>query len=271
METNETLETGYGPATPSGDNILNDFARGEADGFRALAAARGERVYDDADLALALGDGESPSPFANYALLQRPLGADEWLVAVERMHDFFASSPGGPFLLMSVWPTPDLRVHDFGLVGHPPFMYRPAGPIPEALPKGLRIVAVGDAAEAAAYEDVLVHAYPVPELQPFSPGCFLPAPALDAPGWRHWVGYLDDAPVATASAYDDGQFVHVEFISARPECRGRGVGKAMTIRATNHGSRPAVLIASDAGRPTYERLGYIPVSRHTLWAGHRRP
>jgi len=43
----------------------------------------------------------------------------------------------------------------------------------------------------------------------------------------------------------------------------------MTIRATNYASRPAVLNASDAGRPTYERLGYIPISRCTLWAGHR--
>lgn len=145
IETDDTLETGSGPATPSGDNILNDFARGEADGFRALAAARGERVYEDADLALVLTDGESPTPFGDVALLQRP--------------------------------TPDLGAHGFGLVGHPRFMYRPAGSIPEALPPGLRIGAVGDATEAAAYEDVLVHAYPVPELEPFSPGCFLPAPA----------------------------------------------------------------------------------------------
>lgn len=32
---------------------------------------------------------------------------------------------------------------------------------------------------------------------------------------------------------------------------------------------PAVLIASDLGRPVYERLGYRPLLRYTLWAGHR--
>ncbi|MDT4977821.1 MAG: hypothetical protein QOG98_3579, partial [Pseudonocardiales bacterium] len=30
-------------------------------------------------------------------------------------------------------------------------------------------------------------------------------------------------------------------------------------------SLPAVLFASDSGRPVYERLGYLPVSRWTLW------
>ena len=34
--------------------------------------------------------------------------------------------------------------------------------------------------------------------------------------------------------------------------------------------QPAMLIASDLGRPIYERMGYLPVSRCTLWVGARR-
>ena len=30
MDTDEELESGYGPTTPDGDNLLNDFARGES-------------------------------------------------------------------------------------------------------------------------------------------------------------------------------------------------------------------------------------------------
>jgi hypothetical protein len=32
---------------------------------------------------------------------------------------------------------------------------------------------------------------------------------------------------------------------------------------------PSMLIASDLGRPTYERMGYLPMARFTLWAGAR--
>ena len=35
METDEELETGYGGATPAGDNLCNDYAQGLADGFMA--------------------------------------------------------------------------------------------------------------------------------------------------------------------------------------------------------------------------------------------
>jgi len=32
-------------------------------------------------------------------------------------------------------------------------------------------------------------------------------------------------------------------------------------------SLPAVLIASDDGRPVYDRLGYLSIARWTLWLG----
>ena len=103
-----------------------------------------------------------------------------------------------------------------------------------------------------------------------TPVCFPPR-ALEAPRWQHWVGYLDGAPVATASAIVGDHHVDVEFISTLPEVRGRGIGRAATAVATLAASdRPAMLISSDDGRSVYERLGYLPLLRFTLWAGHRR-
>ena len=32
---------------------------------------------------------------------------------------------------------------------------------------------------------------------------------------------------------------------------------------------PSMLIASDPGRPTYQRMGYLTMARFTLWAGAR--
>jgi hypothetical protein len=58
----------------------------------------------------------------------------------------------------------------------------------------------------------------------------------------------------------------VEWISTRPEARGRGIGAAVTWAATlADPALPAMLIASDAGQPVYERMGYLRVTRFTLW------
>jgi len=87
-----------------------------------------------------------------------------------------------------------------------------------------------------------------------------------ADGWSLWVGRIDGRPVATAAAWVRGGLVGVEWISARPETRGRGVGAAVTWAATlADPTLPAMLIASDLGQPVYERMGYLRLTRFTLW------
>ena len=56
------------------------------------------------------------------------------------------------------------------------------------------------------------------------------------------------------------------MISCAETYRGKGIGEALTWAATlADPSRPAMLMASDSGRPIYERMGYIPILRLTLW------
>jgi ribosomal protein S18 acetylase RimI-like enzyme len=269
VETETTLETGYGPNTPSGDNLCNDYAAGMADGFLALAEARGDRVVaDDPDVAIA--DSGSASLFGNFAILRRPIEAAAWPALTERIHEHFAGHRGGDFIVFSAWPTPDLRNDGFGRVGHPPLMFRPPGPLVSEPVGGLELRRVLDADTARDWESTLVRGYPLAQLDAGNAG-LLPARALDAPRWQHWVGYLDGVPVATASAVVGDRHVDVEFISTLPEVRGRGVGRAATAAATLAApDRPAMLVSSDEGRTVYERLGYLPLLRFTLWAGHRR-
>jgi hypothetical protein len=270
METDEVLETGYGDGAPSGDNILNDFARGESEGFAALARARGDRVEELPEFAITLVDGASPTPFGNTAVLRAPLTAEQWVALTGRMHAFYDGNPGGPYMVMSAWPTPDLKPLGFGLVGHPPLMLRPVAPLTRKTIDNFEIRRVSDAASARDWEYVMVHGYPTPELQPFQAGCFLPERALAAPRWQHYVGYLDGRAVATSSAYVADHHQHVEFISALDDARGRGIGYEVTAQVTvADPSVPALLIASDLGKPVYDRLGYLTISRHTLWVGHR--
>jgi hypothetical protein len=269
METDEVLETGYGRAAPPGDNLCNDYAAGIADAFLSLAAARGDRIADD-DSDMALADGASASLFGNVAVMRGPVDGAAWPAAAERMHRFFGGHRGADFIVFSAWPTPDLTAHGFGRIGHPPLMFRPAGPIDEHTVDGLELRPVTDSATALDWESAFVRGYPEPALEPLRPGCLLPSPADAPPRWRHWVGYLDGSPVATSSAYVGDHHVDVEFVSTLPEARGRGVGRAATAVATLAAvDRPAMLISSDDGRGVYERMGYVPMLRFTLWAGHR--
>jgi GNAT superfamily N-acetyltransferase len=269
METDDELETGYGPNAPRGDNLLNDFVQSEAEAFAELARAKGGRVLFDAEFALMLSDCASPTPFGNVAVLQRPLAEREWPAAAARMHAFYAEAGGGPFMTFSGWPTPDVRDLGFGAIGHPPLMLRPPSPIEDALPAGFEVHAVDDDESAATFEQVLVRAYPVPEISLSPHGAVIGTPGATT-RWRHYVGLLDGEPVATGSAFVDTHHVHVEFISTMEACRGRGVGYAITAAATAAAPElPALLIASDLGQPVYRRLGYVALSRFTLWAGHR--
>jgi GNAT superfamily N-acetyltransferase len=264
VETDEQLETGYGQSTPRGDNVCNDYLRGLADGYAALAQARGDRD-------MTLGDRSSPSPFVNFAVVHQPLPDEQWKAAAERMHAFFAEGSGGSFLVWSAWPTPDLTALGFGRVGHPPLMLRLPQPLTAPPVEALEIRPVADETTAGDWETALVRGFPVAGLEASPIRSLLPVEALSAPGWRHWVAYLDGAPVATSSACVGEHHVDVEFIACVPEARGRGIGAAMAAVATCAAPElPAILIASDLGRSVYHRLGYRSILRFTLWEGHRR-
>jgi hypothetical protein len=67
------LENGHSPTTPPGDNLLLDYARAEAQAFAEITGVLGGRVHDVTELGLHLRDSSRPTPFANAALLSRPV------------------------------------------------------------------------------------------------------------------------------------------------------------------------------------------------------
>jgi GNAT superfamily N-acetyltransferase len=259
----EALENGYGAKTVSGDNLFNDFIQGDAVGAVALAEARGEPTYRDPG-RLAMADGASPLPFSNLAVIESPPGSGvESLVA--EIRSFFGGNPGGPCLLKSLFPLPDLTPQGCTLMGHPPLMLRTPIPLPPPRPD-LEIRTVADERTSSDYEETLVFGYPAPMLQPFRAGCLLPSGALDAPGWHHFVGYADGRAVAAGSCYADGRVLRVENIAVMADTRGRGFGAAITAAtvAVNLDTA-AMLVASDLGRPVYEQLGFRALHRATFW------
>jgi GNAT superfamily N-acetyltransferase len=144
-------------------------------------------------------------------------------------------------------------------------MVRWPGPRPAPTTQRVEVREVGDAAELAVAERVLVDGYPMPELQPLTPGDLL-GPAILDDRTRVWLARVDGGPAAMAAAHLHAGVTMVEYVAALPRARGRGAGSVVTWAATlADPDRPAVLLASDDGRPVYERMGYRAVERWTLW------
>jgi hypothetical protein len=267
VSDDEPLETGYGPAAPPGDNLCNDFQQETARSYAELARARGARI-DCVDGVLTMTDAGLGLPFWNRTIVEQPSLDIEQTVA--RVKAFYDGNGHSPYLFDSAGPTADLRGHGFVLMGHPPLMVRPAGaPLPGPPPE-LRIVRVEGGDTAADLERTLVDGYPAPQFQPFEKVQLFTPPTFGAAGWHHFVGYVGDRPVAAGSSYVGDRLLRVENIATLSDVRGKGYGIAITAATiAADPSKPATLIASDLGRPVYERLGFVAMLRVTYWLGMR--
>jgi ribosomal protein S18 acetylase RimI-like enzyme len=77
------------------------------------------------------------------------------------------------------------------------------------------------------------------------------------------IGSLGGRPVATGTAYLTGPTAGLYNICTDEAARGRGIGYAVTRALLEHsrasGADHAVLHATEAGRPVYERAGFVEV------------
>lgn len=258
MSDDEHLTHGWEPDLPVEDSILRRFLFANADRNAFVAERSGGRSARWDDLAVA--DPASPVIFDNAGVLLVPPVYTDLDDAVRRFLDFYP--PERHAVLISGWPTPDLSGHGLELMGHPPLMLRVPGGEAPPLPEGLTIERVTDARTLTDWVQTLVEAYPMPGGE----NTVLADPSiLDGP-LRLFVGYVDGRPVATSGARIGHGITDVEWVSARPEVRRRGIGAAITWAATlAEPSNPAVLIATDDGQPVYEAMGYLRLMRLTVW------
>jgi predicted GNAT family acetyltransferase len=119
----------------------------------------------------------------------------------------------------------------------------------------------------AAYNRVVVDGFPLPGVvEPV-----LDERVLAVRGAAAWLGYSGDEPVAASTAYTAYGITNVTLVATMPQHRRRGYGEALTWWATLvRPDLPAMLLASDDGRPVYERMGYLPLLRFALWRRDKR-
>lgn len=267
MMTTETtptrpLENGWLPDTPVEDTLLRRFVHNQGELNAVVARALGGRAGTSRDVFLA--DATSPVPYFNQAILARPLqGVDD--PALDEAESFFAEGRS-PATLLSIWPTPDLSARGWSLVGHPAFVAR--GPVPQDVPPraGVEVRPVAGAGDLGVAERIIVDGYPMPEAAGSPPGAVLPAAVLDT-GLVVRLGLCDGEPVAVGNSFVAHGLVNLCLGVTLPAGRRRGVWEALVrARVNDAPDLPAVAYTSGYSRPGFLRMGFLPVTRFTLWA-----
>ncbi|MDP3890417.1 hypothetical protein [Nocardioides sp.] len=255
----EQLTNGWEVDAPPDDTLKRRAVLAQASWPVAVAAALGRPARrTDRWSGAWIGDtGELTNP----VILTQPVRESDAASLVAEVADLIPATSA--YFLLNPWLAPDLAPYGLALLGHPPLMVRLPGPRPlGADPQGVEVVEVNDPDTLAVAEEVLIVGYPMPGCLPDS----VLRPGLLSGSTRVWLGYVDGEPAAVAAAHRAAGATLVEYVATLPVARGRGAGAAVTWAATLVDPQsPAVLVASDDGRPTYERMGYLAMERWTAW------
>lgn len=256
------LETGWLDTTPIDDNVVRRFVRNQGDLGATIALASGGRAADGPGVALA--DASGDLQWLNQATLQRPLaGVDD--PALDAIDDFWRDHTGRGNVMLSVWPTPDLARRGWELVGHPMLVVRaPAAHAPAAR-DGVSVEVVRDRGALADAEQVAVEGYPMPALVGRPPGCAL-APGVLETEITYRIGRFRGAPAGVAASFVAHGVVNLCLAATLPLARRRGVWSTLVwARVDDAPDLPAVAYTSDDSRPGFVRMGFLPITRCTLW------
>jgi hypothetical protein len=260
----EHLTDGWEPDLPVADTLLRQYVFNLAAFSEVPAVAAGARVLRTDELAAA--DLGRPAAMHNSATLLRPLPSDRPGAVLEAVEGFFDGQGTGEAYLWSAWPTPDLRPRGWVLEGHPPLLVRVPGRPPPPVPPGLRVERVTGVEGLRDWERIAVDGFPYRELQPWHPGVLLGERVLDDERMRLWVGYEGDRPVCTGTLFVAFGVAAFSLGVTLPEARRRGYWAAMAgVRLADEPGLPAVGVFSDMSRSPAEALGFLPVTRFTLW------
>jgi hypothetical protein len=263
------LENGHEASTPIADSYLRRFVMNWIETTETMAlAAGGASLRSDRFWAADVG---RPASYTNTTTLIQPVtaAAGELMADIET---FYAANDGvrRETYVFSPWPTPDLRPYGWLLGGHPPLHLLPAGATRPPAPEGFRIERVKTAESLATFERIAIAAYPLYGLENNPPFSLFALPLLDLSRVRLVLGFDGVTPVGVGVSAVDHGINQVMLIATLPEARGRGFGAALTWESSlADPALPAMLLSSDIGRPVYEKMGYLPLFRFTVWYRRR--
>jgi hypothetical protein len=261
------LETGWLPTTPISDTILRRFTLHHAECMASVATTHGGRVLRRPDVVAA--DLGRPGGLSNSAVLLQPL-TDIGTGTVVDVERWYAAAGHGDVLLWSPWPTPDLRGRGWRLEGHPPLLIRRAGGPPPPARDDVVVTEVTDATGVDDFSRLLVDGFPLRDLQPYRWGALFDDRLRHDPRWRLWLAAIAGRPVAAGALFVEHGLAQLALAATLPQARGRGAWHAL-VRARLLAAPDLMScgIFGDLSRPGIERLGYLPITRFTLWRRSR--
>jgi GNAT superfamily N-acetyltransferase len=137
--------------------------------------------------------------------------------------------------------------------------------IPGAVPGGLDVKRVSNAAQVEHFADVLTAATPADEnIKTFYTDT---KDAITAPAspLRLYVGYIGGEPVAVLEAFSAHGILNLYTMSSLASVRGKGYTAGLMLTALKDAKKAGLRLASlqtpEAGRAAYERFGFKPAAR----------
>lgn len=260
------LESGWELTTPPDDTIMHQVVQAIAGDLLSQAnAAQAKSIVTDDFVASDLGESGS---YSNSALLLRPITADISSEVARKINAFFdVGNTTGFAGIVSVWPEPDFRPFGWSLGGHPPVHYQPVGTPVEPDPAGVDIHLATRVEELHAIIECAGLAFGETKSNPAD---VVSERSLHDPRRQYWVAEVDGQIAGGASLWLDDQVNYVGLVATHPDFQRRGIGKALTARASfSRPDKPAVLFSSDQGRMLYDKMGYLRVLRMSFWYRYR--
>jgi hypothetical protein len=262
LEAGSPLTNGWDDDVGVGDTLLRRFVHHHAATASAFAVAAGGRVTSIGHVRMA--DTGRPSGFWNSATLLRPV--DDWNATVGEV-TAAAEAGTGDLHLWSAWPVPDLSAAGWVLEGHPPLLVRPPHSlVPVAGEPTAALCELTEPTQMEEWEQVVVDGYPLADVGA-TRGTVGPAAVLDDPRVRCWLGRDDrGSAVSAATSFVSHGLVSLALGVTTPRARGCGHWRSHAItrlRVAPH--LWAAGLFSDLSRPLAESIGFVPITRFTLW------
>jgi len=251
---------GNGPPLLSDSAALRLSVRNAAAFWAAVARSRGHELVQRPGLLAVVGDERAGMRILP---LDHSLDAEARATIEAMIHDH----AGLPVVVEDQFAK--LTFDHLGLTAkRMPVMVRDEATEPTPADDSvITVVTVESSEQLRAAETIVVHGFDLPRMQPYKPGQAFPDDLLWYPGVRLFLAQRDHLPVGACLTVNEGTCGGIYWVTALPEHRSLGVGRAVMQAALAHlAPTPVSLTATAAGEPLYTSMGFRRVAEAAWWS-----